>query len=226
MPPSRAEPWRTALIELAAEPPDDPQAGARRAIAREIVARGGGGRTLGLVRESAGAEPDPRATEAVAFGFLEALAARPGVGLAGALRFTIAAGRHGADAALAPHQLDAETLLSIGRAGLLERPGGSGPKLDAVRWEGPAGQLVARFDRPLLAVPVAGRACGVEVRAQTTALAEELAFPLDRTLLARCELVDGATVATLSIGEAPWSAPASAADGALAKPAHARVELP
>lgn len=230
--PTRAEPWRSALAALVRLRPDDPRARHLRAIAREVVARGGGPRTLALGGDDEGAAPpDPRATAAVAFGFLEALAARPGVGAEGALRFTLDASRRGVERALEapPIRLDGQTLLSHARAELLARPAGSGPKLLAVRWDGEAGRLVAKYDRPLLAWSsvepraVDARACGAAVQGLSGGAPDELAFPLD---LAACARVDGVTVATLSVGEAPWGAPASAVDGALAKPAHARVELP
>ena len=52
---------------------------------------------------------------------------------------------------------------------------------------------------------------------------DQLAFALDR---ARCPVVDGETLATISVGEPPWSAPFGADDGALARSAHARVRVP
>jgi hypothetical protein len=226
--PSRGEPWRTALIELLALDPEGPTAAARRALAREIVARGGGKQTL---ERTAGdhATPDPRATAAVAFAFVEVLAARPEVGVRGALRFVTTRPGRGIKSSLAapPLRLDAETLLSVARAALLSRPATPGPTLVEARWDDANARLVARFDRPLLVdAPVEARVCGETVLESTRPSPSELVFAVDRTRLAGCPVVDGATLVRFSVGEAPWSAPFGASDGALAKPAHARVVLP
>jgi hypothetical protein len=232
-----AEPWRTALIELLSLDPAGATAAARRALARELVARGGGKHTLGLATAD-GTPPDRRASAAVAFAFLEVIAARPTFGVRGALRFVTRRPARGVDAALASAasaagipaasiELDAETLLSVARAALLARPATAGPALVEARWDDAASQLVARFDRAILVdAPIDARVCDETVRGAVRPAPSELAFAIDRARLARCPVVDGTTVVRVSVGELPWSAPFAASDGALAKPAHARVVLP
>lgn len=234
---ARAEPWRNAVIELLSLEPEGPTAAARRALARELVARGGGKRILGLSTDVR-APPDPAATAAMAFAFLEVLAARPEVGARGALLFVTRRPGRSFDAALAAlgtHAaptpvLDAETLLSVGRASLLTRPAAKGPTLLDARWDDAAARLVARFDRPLLESaeggPVEARVCDATVRESARPSPSEIAFAVDRAGLAGCPVVDGATLLRFSVGVWPWSAPFAASDGALAKPAHARVLLP
>lgn len=252
VPRARAEPWRTAMIELLTLPPDGATAAARRSLARELVARGAGKHTLGAATAAPlttrttrttlttltiedRSPPDPRATAAVAFAFLEVLAARPAYGLLGALRFVTRLPAHGVDGALAaarsvpgaPNELDAETLLSVARAALLARQVTPGPALVEARWDDAASRVVARFDRPLLLGTVAeARVCDEPVRESNRPSPTELAFALDRARLAGCPVVDGVVVVRVSVGEAPWTAPYAASDGALAKPAHARVVLP